>query len=151
MTHQYRHGIGAMIINSEQKVFVARRLDMSSGLQMPQGGIEKNEPLESALFRELKEEISTNNFQIIHKLNYELYYDFPLELQKKIYNNEFIGQKINWFLLKFNGNDNEINLQTKHPEFSEWQWLHHIQVVNNVIGFKKTMYHTVINSLQCFL
>ena len=87
---KYRPGIGAMILNGENKVFVARRMDIASGLQMPQGGIDIGEDLEVSLYRELEEEIGTANFSILNVLNFPLYYDFPYSLGLKIYKGEYI-------------------------------------------------------------
>ena len=140
---KYRPGIGAMILNSENKVFVARRMDIESGLQMPQGGIDFGENLEMSLYRELEEEIGTGNFSILSRLNFPLYYDFPYYLGLKIYKGEYIGQKIYWFLLRFNGLDSDIDLQKHHQEFSEWEWVNIQSLVDNVVDFKKTMYQTV--------
>lgn len=139
----YRPGIGAMILNSENKVFVARRMDISSGLQMPQGGIDLGEKLEVSLYRELEEEIGTDKFSIISSLKFPLYYDFPHHLGLKIYRGGYLGQKINWFLLRFNGVDSDIDLQKHHQEFSEWQWAEIQSLVDNVVDFKKTMYQIV--------
>ncbi len=145
MNSKYRRGVGAMILNNDKKIFVARRMDFSSGLQMPQGGIEKDEDFETSLYRELKEEIGTDKVNIICRNSYPLYYDFPHYLSEKIYKGEYVGQGIHWFLVKFSGDDDEINIQTEDQEFSEWEWSHHSKLVDNVVGFKKTMYHTLID------
>lgn len=145
---KYRPGIGAMILNGENKVFVARRMDIASGLQMPQGGIDIGEDLEVSLYRELEEEIGTANFSILNVLNFPLYYDFPYSLGLKIYKGEYIGQKIYWFLLKFNGVDSEIDLQKHYQEFSDWQWADIQSLVDNVVDFKKTMYQTVVDQFK---
>ncbi len=142
----YRPGIGAMILNSDNKVFVARRMDIGSGLQMPQGGIDVGEALESSLYRELEEEIGTRKFSIIAKLAYPLYYDFPHDLGLKIYKGEYVGQEIYWFLLRFEGLDSDIDLQSHHQEFSQWSWAEINSIVDNVVAFKKGMYQTVVGS-----
>jgi putative (di)nucleoside polyphosphate hydrolase len=140
---RYRPGIGAMILNNENKVFVARRMDIASGLQMPQGGIDIGEKFETSLYRELDEEIGTANFSVISKLSFPLYYDFPYNLGLKIYKGAYIGQKIYWFLLRFHGIDSDINLEKHYQEFSEWQWTNVKSLVDNVVDFKKAMYQTV--------
>ena len=145
MNSKYRYGVGAMILNNDKKVFVARRIDYSSGLQMPQGGTEKDEDLEASLYRELQEEIGTTQVNIIQKISHPLYYNFPYYLSEKIYKGHYIGQGIHWFLVHFKGDDKDINLYTtEEQELSDWQWSHHSKLVDNVVGFKKTMYHTVV-------
>lgn len=150
MSKKYRHGVGAMILNHDNQVFVAKRMDMASGLQMPQGGLEKNENLSTALYRELEEEIGTKKFKILQQLPFSLYYDFPSYLAHEIYRGEYIGQKIDWFLMKFEGTDADINLNTKHREFAEWRWSDHTNLVNDVVYFKKTMYQIVKASFKSF-
>lgn len=144
----YRRGIGAMILNRDKKVFVARRMDFSAGLQMPQGGIDSGETLQNTLYREMKEEIGTDAFQIIRYLDYPLYYDFPSELAPKIHNGQYLGQEINWFLVKFDGSDRDINIETEHKEFADWKWSNYNELVNNVVSFKKTMYQTVVDAFR---
>jgi putative (di)nucleoside polyphosphate hydrolase len=144
MIKGYRLGVGAMI-RKNNKILVARRLDGSSGMQMPQGGIESNESLEEVLFRELQEEIGTQNFVILEKIKLPLYYDFPAHLVNRIYNGKYKGQGIYWFLLDFLGEDSDINLNTSHREFSNWAWCEQDQLVDGVVAFKKTMYKTVLD------
>jgi putative (di)nucleoside polyphosphate hydrolase len=148
MNAKYRYGVGAMILNNDKKIFVARRADYSSGLQMPQGGIEQGEDLETSLYRELKEEIGTNQVNIIQKIRHPLYYNFPYYLSERIYKGQYIGQGIHWFLVHFTGDDKDINLCTEDQELSDWEWLHHSKLVDNVVGFKKTMYYTVLESFK---
>ena len=140
-----------MILNKDKKVFVARRMDFSSGLQMPQGGIDNGETLEKTLYREMKEEIGTDAFKIIRHLDYPLLYDFPRDLAPKIHNGEYLGQSIHWFLVKFEGNDDDINIETEHKEFNNWQWSDQKDLVDNVVSFKKTMYQTVVDSFKGLL
>jgi len=147
----YRPGVGAMILNNENKVFVARRMDISSGLQMPQGGTDSHERLETSLYRELYEEIGVANFSIINKLAFPLYYDFPYTLGLKIHKGAYVGQKIHWFLLRFDGVDSDINLEMHYQEFSEWQWTDIDSLVDNVVDFKKTMYQTVSEQFMRFI
>jgi len=144
MIKGYRPGVGAMI-RKNNKILVAKRLDGSSGMQMPQGGIESDESLQEVLFRELQEEIGTQNCQILSRIRVPLYYDFPSSLVHKIYNGKYQGQGIYWFLLDFLGDDSEINLNTCHREFSSWAWCDKEELVNGVVAFKKTMYKTVLD------
>ncbi len=145
MTNEHRNGIGAMIFNSDKKIFVAKRVNLLSGLQMPQGGIDSGESLEEALYRELEEEIGTTKFVISHVLPFTVSYDFPYDLGMKIYKGEYVGQKLKWFLLRFDGQDSDIVIQTTHPEFAEWQWINIDEIVDNTVFFKKTMYKIVID------
>jgi putative (di)nucleoside polyphosphate hydrolase len=146
--HKYRDGVGAMIVNKHNQVFVAKRVTIASGFQMPQGGLESNEDPEVCLYRELNEEIGTTKFSIIHHLPYFLHYNFPYELHLQIYNGEYIGQRIQWFLLRFEGEDTDINLDNPNQEFSEWFWTDYKVLVENVVGFKKTMYQTVVSEFS---
>lgn len=151
MHTKYRQGVGAMILNPQNQIFVARRMDKASGLQMPQGGTEVNEKLETTLYRELKEEIGTDTFKIVRKLDFPLYYDFPLTLANKLYNGEYLGQSIHWFVVKFEGDDKDIDLETAHREFSDWEWSDHTKLVDNVVAFKKTMYQTLVEAFKPLL
>lgn len=141
--HKYRRGVGAMIVNKNNQVFVARRIDTLSGFQMPQGGFETEEDAEVCLYRELKEEVGTTKFSILYRLPYFLYYDFPHALQVKIYRGDYLGQSIQWFLLRFEGEDTDIDLQGPQPEFCDWLWTDYKTLVDNVVAFKKTMYQIV--------
>lgn len=151
MDKEYRYGVGAMIINSNNQVFVAQRLDVTSGFQMPQGGLDPNESLETCLFRELREEIGTDNCIIMQRIKQPLYYDFPKKINGSLYNGRYVGQAIYWFLVRFQGEDSEINIHTAHPEFSNWRWSNINTVVDNVIDFKKTIYQIVINQFKLLL
>ncbi|MFL1780385.1 RNA pyrophosphohydrolase [Candidatus Hepatincolaceae symbiont of Richtersius coronifer] len=139
----YRQGVGAVVINKDNKVLMAQRLDNSSAWQMPQGGIEPNETLEEALLRELKEEIGTNNIKILAKTNLLRY---KIELPNNSINKDFNfnGQEQVWFFVKFLGKDSDINVNTPKPEFSQWKWMPHEEIPNKIVSFKKQLYQDII-------
>ena len=145
----YRPCAGMMVLNKQNRVFVGRRIDMvSEHWQMPQGGIDPNEdPLEAA-FRELDEEIGTRNVELIHRLDEWLTYDLPEELIGKIWKGKYRGQKQKWFLFRFLGSDQEINILTKHPEFAEWKWADIAELPHLIVPFKRDLYETIVRKFQ---
>ncbi len=145
MEKLYRKGVGAFIINNENQIFMAERLDVKNQWQMPQGGVEENENLDVAIFRELQEEIGTDKFNIISKTNW-LKYDLPTDAQKNLSNGKYIGQQQIWYFLEFLGDNDDINLNfDKHPEFSQWEWVQKETLLDRIINFKKNMYQEIIN------
>ena len=119
-----RKGVGIVLINSENKVFVAKRIDNPKNFwQMPQGGVDNNEDFLSAALRELKEETSIDKVKLIQELEGMTTYELPDNLLGLIWKGKYRGQKQKWFLMRFIGNENEINLKTKNPEFLEWRWI----------------------------
>lgn len=142
----YRAGVGIMLLSKTNKVFIAKRIDMNSNYwQMPQGGIDRGETAEEAAFRELKEEIGTNNAQILAKTRKEYYYDFPVGLIKRIWNGKYRGQRQTWFLMKYLGKDEDFNLGGHMPEFSEWRWVEIPELLEIVVPFKRAVYEEVIS------
>ncbi|MBL0318021.1 MAG: RNA pyrophosphohydrolase [Alphaproteobacteria bacterium] len=148
----YRPGVGIMLFNEHNKIFVARRIDSrADAWQMPQGGIDDNElPLEAAL-RELKEEIGTNHATIISQYPDWLYYDIPEELAKSLWNGRYRGQRQRWFLMRFNGRDDEINLETEIPEFNDWQWASLDSIVDLIVPFKRTLYIQLLTQFKPYI
>ena len=140
----YRPCAGMMILNRKGQVFVGRRLDMVSEYwQMPQGGIDDGEaPLEAAL-REL-EEIGTRDVELIHSLDEWLTYDLPDDLIGKVWKGKYRGQKQKWFLFRYLGEDQDINIVTRHPEFSEWKWATVSEIPQLIVPFKRDLYETII-------
>ena len=129
-----RKGVGVILLNSENKVFVAKRIDNPKNFwQMPQGGVDNNEDFLSAALRELKEETSINKVELIKELDGMTTYELPDNLLGIIWKGKYRGQKQKWFLMRFIGNDNEINLKTKHPEFLEWRWIEIYQIIKNKV------------------
>jgi len=144
-----RKGVGVILLNSENKVFVAKRIDNPKNFwQMPQGGVDNNEDFLSAALRELKEETSINNVKLIKELDGMTTYELPDNLLGIIWKGKYRGQKQKWFLMRFIGNDNEINLKTKHPEFLEWQWIEIDEITNFVVDFKFEIYQIIKNKVK---
>lgn len=145
MQKEYREGVGAVILNKEGLVFMAKRIDTKDTWQMPQGGIEKNEDHKVALMRELKEEVGTNNFKIINQIN-NLIYDLPIDIAKTLWGGKYVGQKQTWFFVEFLGKDEEFNLNyMAKPEFSEWEWVDYQDLVDRIVFFKKSLYQTIVD------
>lgn len=150
--HRYRRGVGLMLLNRDNLVFVARRIDMNDeAWQMPQGGIDGDETPEIAAMRELEEEIGTNNATIIAESREWLHYDLPKDLRQKLWGGRYKGQKQKWFLLRFEGQDSEINIATKHPEFSSWQWVAPVRLPELIVPFKRDIYRQVLVEFADYL
>jgi putative (di)nucleoside polyphosphate hydrolase len=148
-TLPYRPCVGMMVLNTQSEVFVARRIDMRSGAwQMPQGGIDKGEEPQQAALRELEEEIGTNNVEILAESEGWLDYDLPDELVGKMWGGKYRGQRQKWFVVRFLGDDGEINIETEHPEFLEWKWVAHEKVPELIVSFKKDLYCAVVNEFK---
>ena len=153
MTDQYRRCVGMMILNNENKILVGKRLDHPSGhWQMPQGGIDDNENPNEAVWREMHEEIGTNNATIIKESTQWINYKIPFEtLQTLPWGHKYVGQTQKWFLFRFNGADNEINVVTENPEFSEWRWSNHNLLVENIVPFKRNTYKKILEEFKDLL
>jgi putative (di)nucleoside polyphosphate hydrolase len=116
--------VGIILLNNENKIFVGKRKDNPGDKwQMPQGGVDNGEDFHAAMRRELHEETSIKNIKIIKEINQLYEYELPEDLVGIIWKGKFRGQKQKWFIAKFLGNENEINLNTKQPEFIEWKWM----------------------------
>ena len=144
-----RKGVGIVLINSENKVFVAKRIDNPKNFwQMPQGGVDNNEDFLSAALRELKEETNIENVELIKELDGTTTYELPDNLLGIIWKGKYRGQKQKWFLMRFKGNENEINLRTKHPEFLDWQWIELDKITKYVVNFKLDIYEIIKNKVK---
>ena len=144
-----RKGVGVILLNSENKVFVARRIDNPKDFwQMPQGGVDKNEDFLTAALRELKEETSIENVELIKELDGITTYELPDNLLGIIWKGKYRGQEQKWFLMRFKGNENEINLKTKHPEFLDWQWIELDKITKYVVNFKLDTYEIIKNKVK---
>ena len=144
-----RTGVGIVVLNSNNKVFVAKRKDNPNGSwQMPQGGVDPNEKLEAAMKRELIEETSIRNIKILKEFDRWLEYELPENLVGKIWRGKYRGQKQKWFVVRFLGNDNEIDINTKYPEFIEWKWVSVENLPNLIVLFKKHVYEQVTVELK---
>tara|TARA_B100000579_G_scaffold135492_1_gene109814 strand:+ start:7784 stop:8272 length:489 start_codon:yes stop_codon:yes gene_type:complete len=143
-----RTGVGVVVLNSNNEVFVAKRKDNPiNKWQMPQGGVDKNERLIDAMKRELREETSIQNIKLIKELDYWLEYELPSHLVGIIWKGKFRGQKQKWFIVKFLGKDNEININTKHQEFIEWKWINIKDLPEVIVDFKKHIYEKLVLEL----
>ncbi len=142
---RYRRGVGIMLVNMRNEVFIARRNDVpGEAWQMPQGGIDPGETPRQAALRELKEEIGTANAEIIAESTRWLYYDLPEDLAKKARGGRWMGQRQKWFVMLFRGEDAEINLATKHPEFNAWRWVAAHELETLAVTFKRQLYVSVL-------
>jgi|TARA_B110000211_G_C14062339_1_gene546131 putative (di)nucleoside polyphosphate hydrolase len=136
-----RIGVGAIVLNKENKIFVGKRKDNPvNKWQMPQGGVNPSEPLLEAMKRELHEETSIKNIQILKELDQWLEYELPKNLVGIIWKGKYKGQKQKWFIVKFLGNDNEININTPNAEFIEWKWLEVEKLTEVIVDFKRKVY-----------
>ena len=150
MSDNYRRCVGMMILNNNNEILVGKRLDHPSGYwQMPQGGIDQNEKPEEAVWREMQEEIGTNNATMIKESKQWINYKIPSNTLKTLpWGNIFIGQTQKWFAFRFNGNESEINVGTENPEFSEWKWSHNNLLVENIVPFKRNTYQTILEEFK---
>jgi putative (di)nucleoside polyphosphate hydrolase len=147
-----RNGVGVIVLNNENKVFVGKRKDNPvDRWQMPQGGVEIGESYLSAMKRELYEETSIKSIKILKEINGFFEYELPKNLVGIIWKGKFRGQKQKWFITRFIGNENEINLQTKNPEFIEWKWIIPDELPRTIVDFKKKMYVELLEILKDFI
>ena len=149
-TLPHRIGVGIILLNDENKVFVGKRIDNQEGnyWQMPQGGIDKNEDLLQAAKRELEEETGVKTVKIVKELNNWLTYDLPTNLVGKIWNGKYRGQKQKWFVMKFMGAKEEINIKTKSPEFIDWKWVNPLDLPKVAVNFKINIYKKILKELS---
>ena len=137
----FRKGVGIVLLNKENKVFVAKRIDNPANFwQMPQGGIDDGEDFLSAAFRELEEETSIKEVKLIKEINEILTYELPDHLLGIIWKGKYKGQKQKWFIMRYLGTDDEININTKKPEFLEWKWIDLEMITEVVVDFKLEVY-----------
>ena len=139
-----RRGVGIVLLNKDNKIFVAKRIDNQKNFwQMPQGGIDKGEDYLVAAYRELEEETSIKNVKLIKEIDGFITYELPKNLLGIIWKGKYRGQKQKWFIMKFLGKDNEINIKTKHPEFCDWKWVNIENITDLVVDFKLHVYEEV--------
>jgi putative (di)nucleoside polyphosphate hydrolase len=147
-----RNGVGVIILNNENKVFVGKRRDNPiDKWQMPQGGVDAGEDYLMAMKRELYEETSIKNIKILRELDGFFEYELPTNLVGKIWKGKFRGQKQKWFITKFIGDEKEINLDTKHPEFIDWKWISPKQLPEVIVDFKKDLYLKLLIKIREFI
>ena len=136
-----RSGIGIVVLNKNNKIFVAKRIDNPKNFwQMPQGGVDQGEDFLTAAYRELEEETSIRSIELIKELNGTITYELPDRLLGIIWKGKYRGQKQKWFLMRFTGEEKEINIKTKNPEFLEWKWIDLDQITEVVVDFKLHVY-----------
>ena len=148
-TLPYRPAAGIMLLNREAKVFVAQRLDSSlEAWQMPQGGLDEGEDPQAGALRELEEEtgIRSELVEILARAPAELYYDLPDDLLGKIWKGRYRGQNQHWFLARFLGRDEDVNIETAEPEFRAWKWAEPSELPAMIVPFKKKLYEDVIQA-----
>ena len=136
-----RSGVGIVVLNKDNKVFVAKRIDNQKDFwQMPQGGVDEGENYLNAAYRELEEETSIKNVDLIKELDGLISYELPKNLLGAIWNGKYRGQEQKWFIMRFLGKDSEINIKTEHPEFCEWKWIDLENITDLVVEFKLHVY-----------
>ena len=144
-----RNGVGIAVLNKENKIFVAKRIDNPADFwQMPQGGIDEGENYFDAALRELKEETSIKSVELVKEISKYTTYDLPDRLLGIIWKGKYKGQKQKWFIVKFNGEENEINIKTKHPEFLDWKWIDIKDLTTKVVDFKLQVYQEIQKELE---
>ena len=144
-----RSGVGIVLLNEKNKVFVAKRIDNQKNFwQMPQGGVDSGENYLNAAYRELEEETSIKNVKLMQEINGLISYELPKNLLGIIWKGKFRGQKLKWFIMRFLGNDNEINIKTKKPEFKKWMWVSSNELMRIIVPFKKKLYASVLEEFK---
>ena len=146
----FRKGIGVFLINTNNQLWVGKRMDFKNDYwQMPQGGIDNNESPRQAMIRELSEECGIKkNYEILMELEEWLSYSLPSSLKKIVWGGRYVGQTQKWFACRFVGKDKEFDLQTHKPEFQEWKWIRPEDATRFVVPFKKKLYKDVLKSFE---
>jgi len=151
---RYRRGVGVMLVSRDGKVWVGRRIDNTDeAWQMPQGGIDKGEEPWATALRELEEEtgIPPHLVERISECPEQLRYDLPPELRGKLWGGKWKGQLQDWFLARFLGDDSDINIATKHPEFSHWKWVEPDELPELIVPFKRDLYRCLLDHFRQWL
>ena len=144
-----RSGVGIIVLNKENKIFVAKRIDNSKNFwQMPQGGVNDGEDFLTAAYRELEEETSMKKVELIKEIDGTITYELPDHLLGIIWKGKYKGQKQKWFLMRYLGNDKEINIKTKKPEFLDWKWISLDELTKVVVDFKLHVYTELKEKIQ---
>ena len=147
-----RSGVGIIVLNKKNKVFVAKRIDNPGKFwQMPQGGVDDGENFLTAAYRELEEETSMKKVELIKELDGMTTYELPKYLLGVIWKGRYKGQKQKWFLMRHLGDDNEINIKTKKPEFLDWKWVDLKEITSLVVDFKLHVYKEVQEKVEKLL
>jgi putative (di)nucleoside polyphosphate hydrolase len=144
-----RNGVGIVVLNKQNKVFVAKRIDNPKDFwQMPQGGVDNGESFLTAAYRELEEETSIKNVELIQEIDGTTTYELPKHLLGIIWKGKYKGQKQKWFLMRYLGEDSEINIKTHKPEFLEWRWIDLGMITKVVVDFKLHVYEELKEKIQ---
>lgn len=144
-----RNGVGIVLLNKVNKIFVAKRIDNPKNFwQMPQGGVNKGEKLLSAALRELEEETGIKEVELIQEIDGTMTYELPPHLLGIIWKGKYKGQKQKWFLMRYLGNDRDINIKTEKPEFLEWKWIDLDLLTEVVVDFKLHVYKELKEKIQ---
>ena len=144
-----RTGVGIIVLNNNNKVFVGKRKDNPGDKwQMPQGGVDKGEDFIAAMRRELVEETSIKNIKILKEIKNIYQYELPDNLIGIIWKGKFRGQRQKWFITKFLGKDDEIDLNTQHPEFIDWKWIDPQELPEIIVDFKKKLYLNLLEEIK---
>ena len=144
-----RSGVGIAVLNKDNKIFVAKRIDNPKNFwQMPQGGVDDGEDYLTAAYRELEEETSIKEVEVIKELDELITYELPKKLLGIIWNGKYRGQEQKWFLMRFLGKDSDINIKTKNPEFCEWKWIEIDNLTDQVVDFKLHVYENVKKNIK---
>ena len=144
-----RSGVGIVVLNKDNKIFVAKRIDNQKNFwQMPQGGVDEGENFLNAAYRELEEETSIKEVQLIKELDGLITYELPKNLLGIIWKGKYRGQEQKWFVMRFLGKDGDINIKTKNPEFCEWKWIGLQDEAEVVVDFKLHVYEDVKKNIK---
>ena len=144
-----RNGVGIVVLNKQNKIFVAKRIDNPKDFwQMPQGGVDNGESFLTAAYRELEEETSIKNVELIQEIDGTTTYELPKHLLGIIWKGKYKGQKQKWFLMRYLGEDSEINIKTHKPEFLEWRWIDLDMITEVVVDFKLHVYEELKEKIQ---
>ena len=143
-----RTGVGIVVLNKKNQIFLAKRIDNPKNFwQMPQGGVDKGEDFYAAAVRELEEETSIKTVKLIKEIDGLTTYLLPDHLVGIIWKGKYKGQKQKWFVVRFEGEEDEININTKHPEFLDWKWVNIDDLTNEIVNFKVHVYKQIQKEL----
>ena len=147
-----RTGVGIVVLNNQNHVFVGKRKDNPGNKwQMPQGGVDKGESFITAMKRELAEETSIKNIKILKEIEKIYQYELPKNLVGIIWKGKYRGQKQNWFITRFLGEDREIDLNTRNPEFIDWKWIEPEKLPEVIVNFKKDLYKNILKEINLII